>query len=67
MATEAMISEHAITWAEMTKRQSDEIFKHLDEAREKPELIAAGGCPVRCIREVNEDGTDTFIGDIGIV
>lgn len=66
MGAERINIEHANAWAEMTKGRSDEIFKHLDGAKDNPVLIAVGGCPVRCIREVNEDGTDTFIGDIGM-
>lgn len=50
----------------MTKANSDKIFEELESAREDPTLKIVDGCPVRAIREVKEDGTDVFIGDIEI-
>lgn len=38
----------------------------LEAARESLELVLVGNCPVRAIREVQEDGSDIFLGDISI-
>lgn len=49
------------------KPPSDAILKELEEAsQEEPAgLKIVGGCPVRILREVQEDGSDIFLGDIG--
>ncbi|KAH9483136.1 hypothetical protein JR316_0005238 [Psilocybe cubensis] len=59
--------EHAKEFFSITKDASDELLKHLDDAREQPEPIILENCPVLAIREVHEDGTDTYIGDIGFM
>ncbi|KAG6846098.1 hypothetical protein H0H87_006462 [Tephrocybe sp. NHM501043] len=63
-----MISkEHANAWYEKVKTQSDESIAILEAAREVPGPIIVGSCPVRAIRELKDDGTDVYLGDIGIV
>ena len=37
----------------------------LNEAKHDVELIVTESCPVRFLREVKDDGTEQFIGDIG--
>lgn len=32
-----------------------------------PTPIIVGHCPVRSLREVKDDGTDIFIGDLGVI
>ncbi|KAF8204465.1 acyl-CoA N-acyltransferase, partial [Mycena galopus ATCC 62051] len=41
-------------------------FDQLEDARNDPTLKIVDGYPVRIIREVKEDGTEVFLGDIGI-
>lgn len=53
--------ENANDWISRCKASSDAIFSEIMEGN-----IFVGGCPVRSIREVQEDGTEVFIGDIGI-
>ncbi len=48
------------------KSKADSILEELESARDKPESIVTDGCPVRFLREIKEDGTELFIGDIGI-
>lgn len=61
------LPEHADFWLNMVKKESDDILKELYDAAEKDsEPIFVGGCPVRSLREVKEDGSDVFIGDIGV-
>ncbi|TFK41961.1 GNAT domain-containing protein [Crucibulum laeve] len=57
--------EHAKQWLDTIKPSSDALFAELEAARDQEALILTHQCPVRCIREVKEDGTDVFIGDIG--
>jgi len=49
------------------KNASDEVLKLLEDARDEPEPILVGSCPVRSIREVKSDGTDVYIGDVGLM
>jgi RimJ/RimL family protein N-acetyltransferase len=53
--------EHANGWISRSKSNSDAVF---DEIMQGNKFV--GGCPVRSIRELQEDGTEVFIGDIGI-
>lgn len=61
--------EHAEEWLPQIIKQSDDILAELrEEERLNPDgpLKLVGGCPVRHIREVLRDGTDVYLGDIGI-
>lgn len=58
-------SEQATRWLERVKTNSDSILRNLANATDS-ELKLVDGCPVRHIREVKEDGTEVYIGDIGI-
>ncbi|KAI0782496.1 hypothetical protein BC629DRAFT_558308 [Irpex lacteus] len=59
--------EHAVWWIDHVKAPSDELLQELrqaaDEGSQSLKVVAA--CPVRTLREVQEDGTDIFLGDIG--
>jgi len=60
--------DDADSWMRMIKGTSDGVLKELREAAEADPggpLITVGGCPVRAIREVKEDGSQVFIGDVG--
>lgn len=61
--------EDAEEWLALIVKQSEDILAELrEEDRLNPEgpLKVVGGCPVRHIREVLPDGTDIYLGDIGI-
>lgn len=62
-------NEHAGEWLPIIVKQSEGIVAELrEEDRVNPDgrLKLVGGCPVRHIREVLPDGTDIYLGDIGI-
>ncbi|KAI0094190.1 hypothetical protein BDY19DRAFT_911655 [Irpex rosettiformis] len=56
--------EHAIWWINYTKTPSDELLQELRQANDK-DLKIVDGCPVRTLREVQSDGSDVFLGDVG--
>jgi len=61
--------EYAEEWLVRIGKESEDILAELrEEDRLNPDgpLKLVGGCPVRHIREVLPDGTDIYIGDIGI-
>jgi len=61
--------EYAEGWLAGIVAQSEDIMAELrEEDRLNPDgpLKLVGGCPVRHIREVLPDGTDVYLGDIGI-
>lgn len=60
---------HADAWLPGTKASTDAVIQELEKAsQDNPSglLRVVGECPVRTLREIQEDGTDIFIGDIGI-
>ncbi|KAG5339351.1 hypothetical protein C0989_004631 [Termitomyces sp. Mn162] len=59
--------EHGLAWLTEQMEEADKILRHLEDplTAEGPVKLALG-CPVRIIRQVNEDGTDTFLGYLGI-
>ncbi|CAK5280769.1 unnamed protein product [Mycena citricolor] len=61
------LPEHAHGWLQTTKSSADDILAQLEAAKDDTELKTVDGCPVRSIREVREDGTDVFLGDIGFM
>jgi len=61
--------EHAAEWIEVITKESKAILAELKEEEASnpdgpPKLV--DGCPVRHLREVLPDGTDMYLGDIGI-
>ncbi|KAH7914750.1 hypothetical protein BJ138DRAFT_1123244 [Hygrophoropsis aurantiaca] len=63
------LDEYALPWLTLIKEQSDSVLKELrEEEQRNPDgpLKLVGGCPVRHLREVLADGSDVYIGDIGI-
>lgn len=63
------LPSHAESWLESTKKESDAVLQELEQAsRETPDgpLKIVGACPVRILREVREDGTEVYLGDIGL-
>ncbi|KAJ7492075.1 hypothetical protein FB451DRAFT_1216897, partial [Mycena latifolia] len=60
------LPEHGERWANRAKEASDKLLAELETARSDSTPKIVDGCPVRVIREVREDGTDIFLGDIDI-
>lgn len=42
------------------------MLAQLDGAKDSDAALMVKSCPVRALREVQEDGTDVFLGDIDI-
>lgn len=64
------LPKHADHWLSQVKGGTDTALRELRRAsEEKPDgpPILVGGCPVRIIREVREDGSDHLLGDIMLV
>ena len=61
------LTSHAEGWISNVKKASDGLLAELkgDHQEESDDqLKVVGGCPVHYIREVADDGTETFIGDL---
>ncbi|KAG6820423.1 hypothetical protein H0H93_000669 [Arthromyces matolae] len=58
--------EHGLDWLSQQMKEAEDILRHFEGYTAKESLKMTVGCPVRIIREVNEDGTDTFLGYISI-
>ncbi|KAJ3978110.1 acyl-CoA N-acyltransferase [Lentinula raphanica] len=58
--------EHSKGWITMCVEDIEETLQELKDAEGDDNLKLVGGCPVRYIREVKEDGTDLLIGDIDL-
>lgn len=57
------LESDATAWLEGVMRESDAVLHDLRDGSSK---LFVGGCPVRILREVQEGGTDIFLGDIGV-
>ncbi|KAG6851338.1 hypothetical protein H0H93_005736 [Arthromyces matolae] len=60
------LPEHAEAWYQRIKESSDKSLSELQAAKDISELIFVGSSPIRTIREVKEDGSELYLGDIGI-
>ncbi|KAJ7455929.1 hypothetical protein B0H11DRAFT_1925876 [Mycena galericulata] len=60
------LPEHADAWLNQAKQKSDALLAELEAAREDPEPKIVDACPVGHIQEVEEDGTEIFVGNIEI-
>ena len=63
------LQEHADSWVDSHKEICDAVLRELEEeSKTHPDgpLKFVEACPVRSIREVKADGTELFLGDIGI-
>ncbi|KIL71627.1 hypothetical protein M378DRAFT_183008 [Amanita muscaria Koide BX008] len=58
--------EHAEQWISSIKLKFDSILEELESARDDPRLRITDGCPVGYLREIKDDGTELFIGEISI-
>lgn len=59
------LPEHAEASLTKVKARSDRVLHELAEAASNDELRVVDVCPIGCIREELEDGSDVYIGDIG--
>jgi hypothetical protein len=62
--TSLNLSEHTIQFLETIKSKCDRGLEELGNAEDGQVKIALSQCPVRSLREVREDGSDIFLGDI---
>ncbi|KAF7347356.1 N-acetyltransferase domain-containing protein [Mycena venus] len=60
------LPEHAEWWLNQVIPETDKLLAELEDARNDPTLKIVNGCPARVIREVKEDGTDIFLGEINL-
>ena len=64
------LQSHAVEWLERISRQSADVLREYREAeiaeRNGRLKKLVGACPVRYIREIQEDGTDILLGDIHV-
>ncbi|KAG6916193.1 hypothetical protein DXG01_008075 [Tephrocybe rancida] len=59
--------EHGLSWLSEQMEEAEQFLRHLEEPVGASEILKpALGCPVRIIREVKEDGTDIYLGFLGI-
>lgn len=64
MFDKRVIIEHSHVWVSGIVDEANRWLQELQDAEGDDTLKIIGGCPVRYIREVKEDGTDVLIGDI---
>ncbi|KAH7920687.1 hypothetical protein BV22DRAFT_1039546, partial [Leucogyrophana mollusca] len=63
------LDEYALPWLKSLIEKTDAVLTELrEEEKRNPDgpLKIVGDCPVRHLREVLEDGSDIYIGDLGI-
>ena len=58
------LSDHGKEFIGLKKDIAEQTFKELDDAKDNPKFVKE--CPVSFLREVKEDGSDIFIGVLGI-
>lgn len=59
------LEEHAISWLKQKADEADSILAEIQPlSDEAPSVVS--GCPFSSIREVLEDGSNVFLGDISI-
>ncbi|KAF8203782.1 acyl-CoA N-acyltransferase [Pholiota molesta] len=59
--------ENAESWLQKHKPPVDDCLQYLKDAQGSESLVTARGSPACSLREVNQDGTDQFIGNISLV
>jgi len=55
----------AVEWLDAVKTVTDQVWSAIQQAPKSASAVY-GASPVRIIRQINEDGTQTFLGDCGI-
>ncbi|KAI0328499.1 acyl-CoA N-acyltransferase [Cubamyces sp. BRFM 1775] len=64
------LREHADDWLKKVKGGTDAAIAELERANaEHPDgpPVIVSSCPLRCLREVREDGSDVFLGDVTLL
>ncbi|EIW86924.1 hypothetical protein CONPUDRAFT_115792 [Coniophora puteana RWD-64-598 SS2] len=63
------LPEHADLWIDGSARECQDVLEELEADTSKPgePIKLVEMCPARMLREVQEDGSEVYIGDIGIV
>lgn len=63
------LPSHADHWLNIIKTECDNVLRELLAGEQAPggQLITVGVSPVRILREVQEEGTQLLIGDLGIL
>ena len=64
------LPEHADYWLNQVKEGTDAAIAELERANaEHPDgpPVIVSSCPVRCLREEREDGSDVFLGDVTLL
>ena len=60
------LPEDAEYWQKRITSNAGAVLRELEESANDKTLKIVGGCPVRSIREVADDGSDIYLGDVGI-
>ena len=60
------LSDHGNKSIGLKRNVAEETLKELEDAKDDPTLKIVKGCPVSCLREIKEDGSDVFIGSLNI-
>ncbi|KAI8990554.1 acyl-CoA N-acyltransferase [Trametes punicea] len=64
------LPEHADSWLKRVKKDADAALSELERASaahpDGPPVLVSS-CPVRSLREVREDGSELFLGDITLI
>jgi hypothetical protein len=58
--------EHAIDWITRIKGVTDKVWSQIQDSDSSSSPPVFEWCPVRVIREVNDDGSQIFLGDCGM-
>ncbi|KAI0655203.1 acyl-CoA N-acyltransferase [Cubamyces menziesii] len=64
------LPEHADCWLNQVKEGTDAAIAELERANaEHPDgpPVIVSSCPMRCLREEREDGSDVFLGDVTLL
>jgi hypothetical protein len=61
------LPEHAEFWLTIITTASNAVLRELEQAKDTRSQRTVDECPVRFLREVKEDGTDIFLGDIAFI
>ncbi|KAJ7070497.1 GNAT domain-containing protein [Mycena amicta] len=56
--------EDANWWLDRVIPASEKLLAELEDAKDAPKLLIVDGCPVNYLREIQDDGTELFIGAI---
>jgi len=61
-----LFTDHGNEFIGLKRNIAEEMLKELEDAKDDPTLKIVKECPVSYLREVKEDGSEVFIGSLGI-